>query len=198
MWERITPLRVSRPFCSVRVSYRNNKDRHASKSMRLTWPQSCLSKIWKHVSMDLSSVDSTTISKRLGRLRLESCSWFRTLLLESSLRPRKWITLIQFCQRIDFKILLLVYKALNGLYLILYYFTNHPDLRGLGSGLLSVPRVKTINMEEQRSFFMLIYLEQAPRKLSLLLTQGWRLFCLLLPFIKSFLTLHCHFYSCIL
>ncbi len=39
-----------------------------------------------------------------------------------------------------------------------------------------------------------------PLQLLVLLNQGWQLFCLLLPFIKSnyeFITLHCNFYSCI-
>ena len=52
------------------------------------------------------------------------------------------------CQRIDFKILLLVYKALNGLgpkYIsdLLPRYEPPRPLRSSGTGLLSVPRVKT-------------------------------------------------------
>ena len=52
------------------------------------------------------------------------------------------------CQRIDFKILLLVYKSLNGLApiyiseLLPHYEPSRP-LRSSGTGLLAVPRIKT-------------------------------------------------------
>ena len=62
------------------------------------------------------------------------------------------------CQRIDFKILLLVYKALNGLGpkyisdLLVRYEAPRP-LRSSGTGLLSVPRIKTKQGEAAFSFY---------------------------------------------
>ena len=61
-------------------------------------------------------------------------------------------------QRIDFKILLLVFKALNGLGpkyisdLLIRYEPSRP-LRSSGTGLLSVPRVKTKHGEAAFSFY---------------------------------------------
>lgn len=61
------------------------------------------------------------------------------------LRSLHWLPV---CQRIDFKILLVVYKALNGLEpkyisnLFVYYETSRP-LRASATGLLSVTRMKT-------------------------------------------------------
>ena len=52
------------------------------------------------------------------------------------------------CNRIDFKILLIVYKSLNGLApiyiseLLPHYVPSRP-LRSSGTGLLAVPRIKT-------------------------------------------------------
>ncbi|MDG2594948.1 hypothetical protein P7M37_24555, partial [Vibrio parahaemolyticus] len=61
-------------------------------------------------------------------------------------------------QRIDFKILLLVYKALNGLgpkYIsdILVHYEASRPLRSSGTGLLSVPRIKTKRGEAASSFY---------------------------------------------
>ena len=62
------------------------------------------------------------------------------------------------CQRIDFKILLLVYKALNGLGpkyisdLLIPYEPSRP-LRSSGTGLLSVPGVRTKRGEAAFSFY---------------------------------------------
>lgn len=62
------------------------------------------------------------------------------------------------CQRIDFKILLLVYKALNGLGpkyicdLLINYEPSRP-LRSSGTGLLTVPRVRTKHGEAAFSFY---------------------------------------------
>ncbi|KAF7668705.1 hypothetical protein LDENG_00294700, partial [Lucifuga dentata] len=70
------------------------------------------------------------------------------------LRPLHWLPV---CQRIDFKILLLVYKALHGsgpkciFDLIVQYEPSRP-LRSSGSGLLSVPRVRTKHDEAAFSF----------------------------------------------
>uniref|UniRef100_A0AAQ5X7A8 Reverse transcriptase domain-containing protein n=1 Tax=Amphiprion ocellaris TaxID=80972 RepID=A0AAQ5X7A8_AMPOC len=61
-------------------------------------------------------------------------------------------------QRVDFKVLLLVYKALNGLGpkyirdLLTQYIPTRP-LRSSGSGLLLVPRVKTKHGEAAFSFY---------------------------------------------
>ncbi len=71
------------------------------------------------------------------------------------LRSLHWLPV---CQRIDFKILLLVYKALNGLGpkyisdLLLRYEPSRP-LRSSGAGLLSVPRVKTKQGEAAFSYY---------------------------------------------
>ncbi|XP_068573506.1 uncharacterized protein, partial [Cebidichthys violaceus] len=71
------------------------------------------------------------------------------------LRSLHWLPVQQ---RIDFKILLLVYKALNGLgpkyisNLLLPYEPSRP-LRSSGTGLLSVPRVRTKHGEAAFSFF---------------------------------------------
>ncbi|KAK9522346.1 hypothetical protein VZT92_018819 [Zoarces viviparus] len=70
------------------------------------------------------------------------------------LRSLHWLPVQQ---RIDFKILLLVYKALNGLGpkyisdLLLPYEPSRP-LRSSGTGLLSVPRVRTKHGEAAFSF----------------------------------------------
>ncbi|XP_032872790.1 uncharacterized protein LOC116970201, partial [Amblyraja radiata] len=71
------------------------------------------------------------------------------------LRSLHWLPV---CQRIDFKILLLVYKALNGLGpkyisdLLLSYEPPRP-LRSSGTGLLCVPRVRTKHGEAAFSFY---------------------------------------------
>uniref|UniRef100_A0A3B3DKG4 Reverse transcriptase domain-containing protein n=1 Tax=Oryzias melastigma TaxID=30732 RepID=A0A3B3DKG4_ORYME len=71
------------------------------------------------------------------------------------LRSLHWLPV---CQRIDFKVLLLVYKALNGLApkymtdLLTQYVPARP-LRSSGSGLLSVPRVRTKHGEAAFSFY---------------------------------------------
>ncbi|XP_037631145.1 uncharacterized protein LOC119491325, partial [Sebastes umbrosus] len=71
------------------------------------------------------------------------------------LRSLHWLPV---SQKIDFKILLLVYKALNGLGpkyisdLLLCYEPSRP-LRSSGSGLLSVPRVRTKHAEGAFSFY---------------------------------------------
>ena len=73
------------------------------------------------------------------------------------LRSLHWLPV---CQRIDFKILLLVYKAPNGLGpkhisdLLLWYEPSRP-LRSSGTGLFSVPRVKTKHREAAFSFYAL-------------------------------------------
>ena len=61
-------------------------------------------------------------------------------------------------QRIDFKVLMLVYKALNGLgpkYIIdlLTHYEPSRPLRSSGSGFLSVPRVRTRHGESAFSFY---------------------------------------------
>ena len=71
------------------------------------------------------------------------------------LRSLHWLPV---CQRIDFKILLLVYKALNGLGpkyisdLLIRYEPSRP-LRSSGTGLLFVPRVKTKHGQSAFSFY---------------------------------------------
>ena len=70
------------------------------------------------------------------------------------LKPLHWLPV---CQRIDFKILLLAYKALNGFGpklisdLLLRYEPFTP-LRLSGRGLCSVPRVKTKHGEAAFSY----------------------------------------------
>ena len=78
--------------------------------------------------------------KVLGsKSQVDNCSSCRTQLLESSLRPKKWTTSVQVFlhwlpvhQRIDFKVLMLVYKAPNGLapkyisYLLTHYEPSRP------------------------------------------------------------------------
>ncbi len=97
-----------------------------------------------------SSVDSTTVTAS------------SQVLLESSLRPRKGITVLRslhwlpVCQRIDFKHL--VYKALNDLgpkYIVDLLLHDEPSrpLRWSGTGLLSVPRLKTEHGEAAFSFY---------------------------------------------
>ena len=71
------------------------------------------------------------------------------------LRSLHWLPV---CQRIDFKILLLVYKALNGLGpkyitdLLTNYEPSRP-LRSSGTGLLTVPRVRTKHGEAAFSYY---------------------------------------------
>ena len=107
--------------------------------------------------------------------QLDNCSSFRTQLLESSLRPKKWTSpalkslhCLPVHQRIDFKVLMLVYKALNGLGpkyisdLLTQYEPSRP-LRSSGSSFLSVPSQN----QTWRSCIQLLcstYLEQTPRK----------------------------------
>lgn len=72
----------------------------------------------------LSSVVLTTVMFLQVSLKKKSCSQFRTLPLESSVRPRKWIMSVQFpdlytgflsVKVFSPKIMMLVYKAQNGL-----------------------------------------------------------------------------------
>ena len=110
--------------------------------------------------MHLSSVDSTTVTvslqvslkKSIRQLQLIQNSAARVLTkinkldhITPVLKSLHWLPV---CQRIDFKILLLVYKALNGLgpkYIsdLLPRYEPPRPLRSSGTGLLSVPRVKT-------------------------------------------------------
>lgn len=71
------------------------------------------------------------------------------------LRSLHWLPV---CQRIDFKVLLLVYKALNGLgpkYIsdLLIFYEPSRSLRSSGAGLLTVPRVRTKHGEAAFSFY---------------------------------------------
>ena len=110
--------------------------------------------IWKNLSMHLPTADSTTVTVSLHdskkilirQLQLIQSAAARVLTrtkevddIISVLRSSHWLPV---CQIIDFKILLLVYKALNGLGpkyfsdLLPHYEPPRP-LRLLGTGLLS-------------------------------------------------------------
>ena len=99
------------------------------------------------------------------------------------------------CQRIDFKILLLVYKALNGLGpkyisdLLVRYEASRP-LRSSGTGLLSVPRIKTKHGEAAFSFYAPRLWNKLPENLLLLLYV-----CFLNAFSALFLTIYCLAFS---
>ena len=72
-----------------------------------------------------------------------------------ALKSLHWLPM---CQRIDFKILLLVYKALNDLgqqyiYDLLVGYEAPRPLRSSGTGLLSVPRIKIEQGEAASSFY---------------------------------------------
>ena len=90
LWEITTGQSLFQPLLAVKS--------------QCNWQQAssiplCHSRIWKNLSMLLSSVDLTTVmvsSQVSLKNILESCSWFRTLLLESSLTLRKWITSLLF------------------------------------------------------------------------------------------------------
>ena len=75
--------------------------------------------------------------------------------ISPALRSLHWLPVRQ---RIDFKVLMLVYKALNGLGpkyisdLLTQYEPSRP-LRSSGSGFLSVPRVRTRHGEAAFSFY---------------------------------------------
>ena len=70
------------------------------------------------------------------------------------LRSLHWLPV---CQRIEFKVLLIVYKSLNGLGpkyisdLLLHYIPARP-LRSAGTSLLNTPRVKTKHGESAFSY----------------------------------------------
>ena len=71
------------------------------------------------------------------------------------LRSLHWLPV---SHRIDFKILLLVFKSLNGLgpkYIsdLLPYYESSRSLRSSGTGLLTVPRVKTKHGEAAFSYY---------------------------------------------
>uniref|UniRef100_A0A3B4FPC0 Reverse transcriptase domain-containing protein n=1 Tax=Pundamilia nyererei TaxID=303518 RepID=A0A3B4FPC0_9CICH len=75
--------------------------------------------------------------------------------ISPALRSLHWLPV---CQRIDFKVLMLAYKALNGLgpkYIsdLLTQYEPSRSLRSSGSGLLSVPRVRTRHGEAAFSFY---------------------------------------------
>ncbi len=98
----------------------------------------------KNLSMHLSSVDLITVMvlSQVSLKRLsDSCSWSRTLLLDSLLKPKSWIILLQFSdlytgfqsvKELSLKYWLLVYKTWNGLrpkyILICCYLVNLLDL----------------------------------------------------------------------
>ena len=106
------------------------------------------------------------------------------------------------CQRTDVRILLLVYKALNGLRPkhisdpLLCYEPYRP-LRWSGTSLLSVPGVRAKHGEAAFSSFTRhtsgINSQDTAGllRLSPLLTQGWGPLCLLLPFHWSNFKLSC-------
>ena len=71
------------------------------------------------------------------------------------LRSLHWLPV---CQIIDFKILLLVFKSLNGLgprYIddLLHHYEASRSLRSSGSGLLSVPRITTKHGKAAFSYY---------------------------------------------
>ena len=92
----------------------------------------------------------TSLSKKLIR---------QLQLIQSSIRPGDWTTSLQFSDLYTgFKILILVYEVLNALGpkhisdLLLCYEPSRP-LRSSGTGLLTVPRVKTKHREAAFSFY---------------------------------------------
>lgn len=124
----------------------------------------CLCKIWKTLSMHLQQ-------------------WFyRSPLNSPVLRSLCWLPV---CQRTDFKTLLLVYKVLNGfrrkyMILICCKVMNKPDLSDLLGNvcfLSSESKLNTSRIHYQKTACLLLLLS--------FLNQVWRIFCLLLLFIRS-------------
>ena len=119
--------------------------------------------------MHLSVADSTTVT--VAAADSESCSSSpnkdkKVDHITSVLRFSHWLPV---CQIIDFKILLLVYKALNGFGLqyisdlLLHYEPSRP-LWSSSTGLLSVPGVRIKHGETVFSYYG-SHLKQTPRKL---------------------------------
>ena len=126
----------------------------------------CLGRIWKNLSMHLSSADSTTVTvplqdslkKSIRQLQLIQNAAARVLTrtekvdhITPVLRSLHWLPV---SQRIEFKILLSVYKVLNGFgpKYISDLLPSYRPSRLSGTGLLSVPRVRTKHGEAAFSF----------------------------------------------
>ncbi len=103
-------------------------------------------KIWRNLFMALSPAGWVIVMVSSQRRPLESCSSSRTSEhITPVLRSLHWLP-VTF--RINFKVLLLVYKSLNGLGpkyiadMLTEYKANRP-LRSVGSSQLEIPRVHT-------------------------------------------------------
>ncbi len=137
-------------------------------------------KIWRNLFMSLSPARWIIVmvsSPAFQRRPLDSCSSSRTLLPRYWLEPENlfitpvlrslhWLPVIF---RIDFKVLLLVYKSLNGLgpkYItdkLTEYKPNRP-LRLVGSSQLEIPMVHKKTGQSALSYFAAPQLESASRR----------------------------------
>ncbi len=126
--------------------------------------------------MPLSPAGWIIVMVSSQRRPLDSCSSSRTLLLTRTrtyehitpvLRSLHWLP-VTF--RIDFKVLLLVYKSLNGLGpkymsdMLTEYKPNRP-LRSLGSSQLEIPRVHTKQGESAFSYYAARSWNQLPEEI---------------------------------
>ncbi len=135
-------------------------------------------KIWRNLVMPLSPAGWIIVmvsSPAFQRRPLDSCSSSRTLLTRTRkyehitpvLRSLHWLP-VTF--RIDFKVLLLVYKSLNGLGpkymadMLTEYKPNRP-LRSLGSSQLEIPRVHTKQGESAFSYYAARSWNQLPEEI---------------------------------
>ncbi len=135
-------------------------------------------KIWRNLVMPLSPAGWIIVmvsSPAFQRRPLDSCSSSRTLLTRTRkyehitpvLRSLHWLP-VTF--RIDFKVLLLVYKSLNGLGpkymadMLTEYKPNRP-LRSLGSSQLEIPRVHTKQGESAFSYYAACSWNQLPEEI---------------------------------
>ncbi len=125
-------------------------------------------KIWRNLFMPLSPAGWIIVmvfSPAFQRRPVDSCSSSRTLLPRYWLEPENHITPVlrslhwlPVTFRIDFKVLLLIYKSLNGLGpkyisdMLTEYKPNRP-LRSVGSSQLEIPRVHTKQGESAFSYF---------------------------------------------
>uniref|UniRef100_A0A669DF59 Reverse transcriptase domain-containing protein n=1 Tax=Oreochromis niloticus TaxID=8128 RepID=A0A669DF59_ORENI len=112
------------------------------------------------------------VTRELQSIHLKTTNQARNLgvVMDADLNLEKHIKTITKSAYYHFKVLMLVYKALNGLgpkYIsdLLTQYEPSRSLRSSGSGLLSVPRVRTRHGEAAFSFYALYIWNKLPESL---------------------------------
>ncbi len=142
---------------------------------------------WRNLFMPLSPAGWIIVmvsSPAFQRRPLDSCSSSRTARILTRTRKSEHITPVlrslhwlPVTFRIDFKVLLLVYKSLNGLGpkyiadMLTEYKPNRP-LRSLGSSQLEIPRVHTKQGESAFSYYAARSWNQLPEEIRCAKTLG--------------------------